>query len=163
MSCLTRKQKKIIEELRKTLISQEGEIKGVGLSAIQIGISKRIFLAYSKNSRKFLVFINPQIIRYSKYLTTGIPESKNKFEGCLSVPGIWSIIKRSKDIKIKYLTEKGTIVTRKFKGITATVIQHEYDHLEGTLFIDRALQQNSPIYELDRDKEDKEYLKEIKI
>jgi len=153
----------LVEELKKTLTSMEGQAKGVGLSAIQIGIPKKVFLAYSKSSKKFLTFINPEIVWFSKTLTAGIPESKNKYEGCLSIPGLWSIIKRSKIIKIKYQSENGSWQIRKFSGLTATVIQHEYDHLNGVLFIDRSLQQKSPIYELAKDEEEKEYLKEIKL
>lgn len=152
----------LIEKLKNTLTQKEG-IKGVGLSAVQIGIPKRVFLAYSKNSKKFLTFINPEIVWYSKTLTNGIPDSKNRFEGCLSVPGLWAIIKRAIIIKIKYQTENGVQQVRKFKGQIATIIQHEYDHLEGILFIDRALQQESKIYQLKKDREGKEYLKEIKI
>ncbi len=154
---------KLITELKNTLISTKGKVKGVGLSAIQVGVPKKIFLAYSKSSKNFLVFTNPTITWYSKILTTGVPETKNKYEGCLSVPGLWAIIKRSKSIKIKYQTPNGNRQVRKFSGLTATVIQHEYDHLNGILFIDRAIQQKSPIYELAKDENDKEYLKEIKI
>lgn len=153
----------LIKELKSTLSSTEGKVKGVGLSAVQIGIPKRIFLAYSKPSKKFLTFINPEITWFSKTLTSGVPESKNKYEGCLSVPGLWAIIKRSKTIKIKYQTENKVWQVRKFSGQISTVIQHEYDHLEGILFIDQALQQKSPIYELAKDENGKEYLKEIKI
>ena len=155
--------KKLIEELKNTLINNQGKVRGVGLSAIQIGVPKKIFLAYSKSSKKFLVFTNPTITWYSKVLTTGVPETKNKFEGCLSVPRLWAIIKRSKSIKIKYQTQSAGWQVRKFSGLTATVIQHEYDHLNGILFIDRAIQQKNPIYELAKDENDKEYLKEIKI
>lgn len=154
---------RLIKELESTLLNTEGKVKGVGLSAIQIGVAQNIFLAYSKSSKKFLVFINPTIAWYSKILTTGVPETKNKYEGCLSVPGLWAIIKRSKSIKIKYQTQNGSWQVRKFTKMTATVIQHEYDHLNGILFIDRAIQQKSPIFELAKDENDKEYLKEIKI
>jgi len=156
-----KESRELTDLLEKTLTNTEGKVAGVGLSAVQIGILKNIFLAYSKASKKFLVFINPQIIWNSKTKTSGIPESKNKFEGCLSVPGLWSIIARSKIIKIKYQTQSGVFQVRKFSGLTATIIQHEYDHLNGILFIDRALQQKSPIYELALDKGNKEYLKEL--
>lgn len=159
--CLNKETKELIKELGNTLIGSEGKAKGVGLSAVQIGIPKRIFLAYSKASRKFLVFINPEIVWFSKILTDGVPESKNRYEGCLSVPGFWAVIKRSKTVKVRYQAESGSWQVRKFSGLTATVIQHEFDHLEGILFIDRALQQKSPIYELAKDKEEKEYLREI--
>lgn len=149
-------------ELKKTLIEKEG-VKGVGLSAVQIGVPKKVFLAYSKPSRMFLTFINPEILWYSEEKTQGVPESKNKYEGCLSVPNYWSIIKRSSSIKIRYQTLSGKKQTRFFLGFTATIIQHEYDHLEGILFIDRALQQKSKIYQLEKDTEGKEVLKEVTI
>lgn len=152
----------LVAKLKETLIEKEG-IKGVGLSAVQIGVPKKVFSAYSKPSRMFLTFINPEIIWYSKELTDGIPESKNKYEGCLSVPNYWSIIKRSLSIKIRYQTLSGKKQVRQFSGFTATVIQHEYDHLEGILFIDRALEQKSKIYQLEKDENNKEYLKEVKL
>ena len=152
----------LVKQLKESLIQNEG-VKGVGLSAIQIGIAKSAFLAYSSKSKKFITFINPEIVWYSKRLTRGIPESQNKYEGCLSVPGIWAIIRRSSVIKIKYQTEKGTYQVRKFTGFTATVIQHEYDHTRGILFTQRALEQKSPLYELKKDENDKEILKELKV
>ncbi len=158
---INKESQALIETLQKTLIDTEGKAKGVGLSAVQIGVLKDIFLAYSQASKKFLVFVNPQIIWYSKSQNKGVPETKNKFEGCLSIPGLWALISRSKAIKIKYQTPNGTWQVRKFSGLTATVIQHEYDHLKGLLFIDRALQQASPIYELALDENKKEFLKKI--
>ena len=151
----------LAQKLQQTILDKEGRLVGVGLSAIQIGIPKRIFLAFSKSSRKFLVFVNPQIIWYSKALTSGIPETKNKYEGCLSLPNKWAIIRRAKKIKITYQTLSGQTLTRQFSGQIATIIQHEYDHLEGILFIDRAKEQGEKIYELAKDEKGKEYLKEI--
>lgn len=153
----------LVAELKKTLADKEGQVKGVGLSAVQIGVLQRVFIARSASSKKFLVFLNPEIIWYSKRKTLGVPGSKNKYEGCLSVPNLWAIIKRSSSIKIRYLTENGQAQVRKFKGLSATVIQHEYDHLNGILFIDRALEQEQKIYELVKDKEEKEFLREVKL
>jgi len=153
----------LIKELKETLVLTEGGIKGIGLAAIQIGIPKKIFLAYSKKSKKFLTFINPEITWNSSVKIEGIPESSNKYEGCLSVPNRWAILKRSKAVKIKYQTELGHLQTRKFLGMMAVAIQHEYDHLDGILFIDRALEQKAKIYELVKKEEGKEELREIKI
>lgn len=153
----------LVKELKKTLVNEEGKTIGVGISAVQIGIPKRVFIAYSKASRNLLIFINPEIIWYGKRLTKGIPDSSNKLEGCLSVPGLWSLIKRAKTIKIKYQTISGTPQVRKFSDQVATIIQHEYDHLNGILFIDRVLEQKSKIYELKKDEEGKEELVEVKV
>lgn len=150
----------LVEELKQTVLRKEG-IKGIGLSAIQIGFPKRIFIAYSNASKKFLIFINPEIIWYSKYVTEGVPDSPNKYEGCLSVPNVWAIIRRSKAIKIRYQTPSGQTQVRKFKGLAATIIQHEYDHLNGILFVQRALEQRSKIYQLQKNKEGKEFLEEV--
>lgn len=163
VSQIDKKALELVKQLKETLTITEGGIKGVGLAAVQIGIPKRIFIAYSKKSKKFLTFINPEIIWHSKVLIEGVPESNNKYEGCLSVSNRWAILKRFKAVKIKYQTESGQIQTRKFSGIMAVVIQHEYDHLNGILFVDRALEQKAKIYELVKDEEEKERLKEIKL
>lgn len=160
---LNKKTLELVAELKKTLTDKEGQIKGVGLSAVQIGVLQRVFIARSASSKKFLVFLNPEITWYSKRKTVGVPGSKNKYEGCLSVPKLWAIVKRSSIIKIRYQTESGQLQIRKFSGLNATIIQHEFDHLNGILFVDRALEQNQKIYELVQDKEGKESLKEIRL
>jgi len=148
----------LVETLKKTLTDEKGKIKGVGLAAVQIGMPKRVFIAYSEKSKKFLTFINPEIIWYSKRL---LSKKKQKYEGCLSLPNQWSLLKRPKEVKVKYQTETGQTQVRKFSGMTATIIQHEYDHLEGVLFIDRVLEQKAKLYELRKDEKGKEYLQEI--
>lgn len=155
-----KKTLELVKELKQTLLDAEGKMIGVGLASVQIGVPKQVFLAYSPNSKKLLTFINPKIIWFSKR-TTDL--KKSKFEGCLSVPGRWAIIKRAKEVKVKYLTEGGKEQVRKFSGMMAIEIQHEYDHLKGILFIDRALEQKAKIYEMVKDEEDKEYLREVKI
>lgn len=154
--------KELVKKLEEAIGRKEGAVVGVGLAAIQIGIPKRVFIAYSKSSKKFLSFINPEIVWYSKRKNTGIPDSKNKFEGCLSVPGKWGLVSRPKKIKIIYQTPEGQKMTRSFSGQTATIIQHEYDHLDGILFIDRILEQRGKLFELVSDEEGKEFLEEIK-
>ncbi len=155
-----KKTSELVKELKQALLNTEGKMIGVGLAAIQIGIPKQVFLAYSPESKKLLTFINPEIIWSSKRITD---PKKSKFEGCLSVPGRWALIKRAKAIKIRYQTEGGKEQVRKFSGMMAVEIQHEYDHLKGILFIDRALEQKAKIYEMVKDEEDKEYLEEVKI
>lgn len=157
---VNKKTLELIKKLKQTLLDAEGKMIGVGLAAVQIGVPKQVFLAYSFNSRKLLTFINPKITWFSKRTTD---PKKSKFEGCLSVPGRWALIKRSKEVKIKYQTEGGKEQVRKFSGMIAIEIQHEYDHLQGILFIDRALEQKAKIYEMVKDEGDKEYLKEVKI
>lgn len=152
----------LIFEMKQTLAHTEG-VKGVGLAAVQVGVPKSIFLAYSEASKKVLTFINPQIIWYSKIETEGDKKSKNKFEGCLSIPMVWAIVKRPKAVKISYQSESGSWQIRKFGGMTAKIIQHEFDHTQGILFTDRALKQGNKLYTIKEDQDGKEYFEEIKL
>ena len=140
----------------------EKEPIGVGLSAVQVGKPTRLFMALSPSEKKYRFFINPKIVKEATKLTTGVPESKNKFEGCLSVPEVYGIVKRPQWVKMTYQTLKGDTKTEKFAGFLATVIQHEYDHLEGILFTDRILEQKGKIYKLGEGPNKKE-LVEIKL
>ena len=152
----------IITEMKATLTKTEG-VKGVGLAAIQVGIPKRVFLAYSDKSKQLLTFINAEIIWSSKTLTQGLPQKGNHYEGCLSVPNVWAIVKRPKTIKIRYQTESGHLMIRKYEGMTAAIIQHEYDHTQGILFTEKALQQGNKLYTIKIDGEGKSYFEEIKL
>lgn len=141
----------------------KGKPLGVGLSACQVGEPLRIFTAYSPKSHRHLVFINPKITWSSKTKTSGVPERDNPLEGCLSVPSVWGRVKRSKKIKVAYTTLNGQPVTRKFNGFLATVIQHEYDHLNGILFVERVLEQKGKLYKIEKDEKGKGRLLEIEI
>jgi peptide deformylase len=103
--------------------------KGVGLAGPQIGIMKRIFVVQVQGDTG-RVFINPSI------LETSLKTYKYE-EGCLSIPGIYANVVRSESIKIQAWNEKGRPFTIEASGLLARVIQHEYDHLEGILFLDR--------------------------
>jgi len=103
--------------------------KGVGLAGPQIGLAERIFVV-SVSGDVPRVFINPSIIETS--------EKTVKYEeGCLSVPGMWADVIRPETVKVQAWNEKGRPFTIETGGILARVILHEYDHLEGILFIDR--------------------------
>ena len=99
---------------------------GVGLSAPQVKINKRFFLA--KVDDVWKIFINPTIIEYSSERDTDI-------EGCLSFPGHYGNVERSKWVKLKYLSGTKMVISI-FEGFAARIIQHEYDHLDGVLCID---------------------------
>jgi len=102
--------------------------KGVGLAGPQIGFMKRIFVTHVQGDTE-RVFINPSILETS--------HNTYKFEeGCLSIPGIYAQVVRSEKIKIQAWNEKGKPFTLETSGILARVILHEYDHLEGVLFLD---------------------------
>lgn len=119
--------------------------KGIGLAAPQIGLPIRIFIIDATpfqddeelevEERNFLstfkqVFINAKIIE-----ETGDEWVFN--EGCLSIPDVREDIFRNETIKIEYFDEKFEKHTKKFSGIAARIIQHEYDHIEGILFTDK--------------------------
>lgn len=145
--------KKIDQEIRRLaeemiIFLKSGsreKVRGIGLSAPQIGKLRRIIVVWSKPSRKFLPMINPEIIWKSRRTRLGVTESKNPYEGCLSVPGVWGKVRRYSVVKVHYLTPKGTPVIRKFKGLTGVIVQHEIDHLEGILFTQRIVEQGGKI------------------
>jgi peptide deformylase len=103
--------------------------KGVGLAGPQVGLSKRLFVMQVEGDIP-RVFINPSIIWTSQ-------EQVKYEEGCLSVPEIWADVLRPREIRVQAWNERGRPFTLEAEGILARVIQHEYDHLEGVLFIDR--------------------------
>lgn len=148
----------LIDNLKDTLKGV-----GVGISAPQIGRNLRICLVYSKNSRRLLTLINPEILWESKRISKGVVGSKNPYEGCLSVPGIWGIVERHKQIKVRYLTPTKHEVVRKFSGFNSVVLQHEIDHLNGILFIDRVREQQGKLYKLEKNEEGKKELIEVKL
>jgi peptide deformylase len=116
--------RKIAQELIKTL--HDGD--GIGLAGPQVGLMERIFVVHVVNDDP-RIFINPSIIETS-------PETVKYEEGCLSIPGQYADVIRPKRIKIQAWNEKGHPFTIEAEGILARAIQHEYDHLEGVLFID---------------------------
>lgn len=114
-----------IDEMFDTMI----EANGVGLAGPQAGISKRIFVVIADDDDR-RVFINPQIISTSAELS-------DYEEGCLSVPGVYETIQRPAKVSVQAYNENGKMFTLDAEGLLARIIQHEYDHLEGMLFIDR--------------------------
>ncbi len=147
---ITPEIKKLVKDMTDFLKAKPGsnQPRGIGLSAPQIGELLRIIVVWSKASHKFLSMINPKIIWRSKRTRLGVPESNNPYEGCLSVPNVWGKVRRYSVIKVFYQTPKGQLMIRKFKGLTGVIIQHEIDHLDGVLFIDRIAQQGGKIIQL---------------
>ena len=127
-------------ELIDNMFETMHNANGLGLAAPQVGLSIRLFLVdgmpYAKEDndddlKDFKkVFINAHIIEQKG-------EQWMYNEGCLSIPGIREDIYREPSIKIHYLDENFNEFTHDFIGIRARIIQHEYDHIEGTLFTDR--------------------------
>jgi len=133
--------KKVISNMRTALASQDD---GIALSAVQIGTPLRIFLISNKifeilgedpkeaKNKKDLVFINPKIKKLSK-------QKQLLEEGCLSVRYLYGKVSRSAKALIEALDENGEKFSRGTSGLLAQIVQHENDHLDGILFIDKAI------------------------
>lgn len=132
------KVRKIISEMKTVLDTQKD---GIAIAAPQIGeplrifvISKSLLKQADKNFRddgSDMVFINPEIIKISK-------EKKEMEEGCLSVRWLYGKVKRSVRVTLKALDSEGKPIERGASGLLAQIFQHEVDHLNGILFIDKA-------------------------
>lgn len=120
---------KIAAEMLQTL--HDGD--GIGLAGPQVGLNERIFAVHVEGDVP-RIFINPSIIETSQ-------ETVKYEEGCLSVPGVYTNVIRPKAVKVQAWNEKGRPFTLEATGLLARVILHEYDHLEGMLFIDRISEQ----------------------
>lgn len=118
--------RKTFDEMFQTMISADG----VGLAAPQIGIAKRFFVLIADDDVR-RVFINPVITKTSSNLC-------EYDEGCLSIPGVNETILRPEKISVRALNEFGKpFVIEDAEGLLARIIQHENDHLDGILYIDR--------------------------
>lgn len=152
--------------------------EGVGLAAPQIGKSLQIFIAKPFPKKDIMVFINPQIKEispladFSKVSQSKKTEKAKKragikkgqqLEGCLSLKNIWGIVKRSPEVTVLYTDEKGNRRTDIFKGFLATIIQHEYDHLQGVLFPKRVLEQKGKLYKSEKDEKGDDVFDELKF
>lgn len=156
-----KKLKALVKDLKDTLKAST-DPKGVGLSAPQLGVLKQALVI--KGEKKIKAFINPKIVSSSKKtLADLLPSDKRYFEGCLSVPEIWGFVNRPAKVKIVYQTEKGKEKKEEFEMQKAVFIQHEIDHLNGILFIDRILTQGGKLYRLEKDKKGKNIFIELKI
>lgn len=168
----------LIEEMKKALMSAK-DPEGVGLAAPQVGRSLCIFITKPSPKSDIQVFINPSIAqkhaeqnaetrgsniqRSSASGSAKFRDSHTKLEGCLSLPNIWGEVIREPQTTISYLDEKGNTHTRKFKGLFATIIQHEIDHLNGILFPKRVLEQKGILYKSRKDEKNEDVFEEIEI
>lgn len=151
VSSIDKKIHTLIHDMQETLEAQS-DPEGVGLAAPQVAVGIRLFIIKPNPSKPCRTFINPEIIaREGDTLAAPSGQKKSKkgvqLEGCLSVPKIWSPVARSKRVLLKYEDEQGKQHETWFGGFTATVIQHEVDHINGILFSQRAMQQNQVIYQ----------------
>ncbi|MBL8048652.1 MAG: peptide deformylase [Chthonomonas sp.] len=122
--------KKVIE-FTETMVSAMKLANGIGLAAPQMGKALRI-IAIAPGDMKPLVIINPEIMESSE-------ETDIAQEGCLSIPGLYGDVVRSTRVVVEGYDKKGKPVGYEVDGLAARVIQHEVDHLNGVLFIDKAI------------------------
>lgn len=178
----------VIDKLLLTLISEMKETlsatidpEGVGLAAPQVGKSLQLFLVKQTPRSPVSVFINPVILTHNaaepeekrreenpresvlKSAEINDNDKEKKLEGCLSLPNIWGEVKRTPTVTMSYIDEAGKTRKKTFKGFFATILQHEYDHLQGILFPKRVLEQQGTLYKSHKNKKGEEEFDEIEI
>ena len=133
---------KFVDRLKAQLLTEK-DPEGVGLAAPQVNKSWQVFVSRASKdglSKDISAFINPEIVAHAAKKT--LLEDSAHFEGCLSVRDIYGPVPRWDWLELKYQTidQDGQIIEHqeKFEDFPARVIQHEYDHLQGTTFIQRA-------------------------
>jgi len=117
--------RKLVRDMAETMYAAPG----VGLAATQVDVHEQIIVLDVSEARNQLkVFINPEIIACSG--------EKECEEGCLSVPGIYEMVRRAERATVRALNEKGELFTLEAEGLLAVCVQHEIDHLHGKVFVE---------------------------
>ncbi|GIK33731.1 MAG: peptide deformylase [Gammaproteobacteria bacterium] len=122
---------------------------GIGLAAPQVGESLRVALIEFRGgptrygelaAMPLTVFVNPEIEVLG-------PETAGNWEGCLSVPGLRGWVERPQHLRLRYTSDQGEARQLELRGFPATVVQHEFDHLDGRLYIDRMTDMRRLVFE----------------
>jgi peptide deformylase len=124
---ITPQIKQLLDDMAETMYDAEG----VGLAAPQVGIGKRLLVIDALDEHGLLKLINPVIVSRSGRETA--------VEGCLSFPGVAGEVERSEDVTVRALDTDGKTVEFCATGLLARAFQHEIDHLDGILFVDRVI------------------------
>lgn len=140
---------KLVKELIKTTVKH----KGVGIAAPQVSRSLRLIVIASHPTPRYphapqmspTAMINP-------YLITHGSETEKSWEGCLSIPGIRGLVPRYKNIAVEYTDRNGKACHQELTDFVARIFQHEYDHLQGIVFLDRVESTHEMITELEYQK-----------
>ena len=127
-----------VQSLIDDMLATVTEVNGVGIAAPQVYEPVRIFIIASRPNARYpnapemepLAIINPEVLWFSEEVEKG-------WEGCLSIPGIRGLVPRSSGIRARFLTRSGLVREEEFGDFVARVFQHELDHLNGTVFLDR--------------------------
>ena len=126
--------KKLITDMTETML----DANGVGLAAPQVHVSKQIIIfrvpkeesKVSEESIEITALINPKLTNISD-------ETDNNWEGCLSIPGMTGLVKRFSKVRYEGFDMNGNIIKKEAEGLHARIVQHEYDHLMGIMYISR--------------------------
>lgn len=129
-----------IQALIDDLIITVEQANGVGIAAPQVAASHRLFIVASRPNPRYptapemspTAMINPKILAHSAEVVSG-------WEGCLSIPGIRGMIPRYQAIEVEYTDRTGKLQQRELTDFVARIFQHELDHLDGVVFLDRLL------------------------
>ena len=129
--------KNIIHNMTETML----DAKGIGLAAPQVHINKQIIIFRNpdedqENEIKITALINPKLRKIDD-------ATDNQWEGCLSIPGMLGMVKRFSKIQYEGFDMQGKMISKKVEGLHARVVQHEYDHLMGILYINRLAHKNA--------------------
>lgn len=127
-----------IQQLIDNLISTVQHAHGVGIAAPQVARGDRLFIVASRPNLRYpqapkmepTAMINPRIVASST-------ETVKDWEGCLSIPGIRGLVPRSRSIEIEYTSRDGQLHKQELTDFVARIFQHEHDHLDGIMFLDR--------------------------
>ncbi|MEG3436574.1 peptide deformylase [Pannus brasiliensis CCIBt3594] len=135
-----------LQSLIDSLIETARASNGVGIAAPQVSESLRLFIVASRPNPRYpnaptmepTAMINPRILSTSGEIVKG-------WEGCLSVPGLRGFVPRHRSIEVEYLDRSGNVIRARFDDFIARIFQHESDHLDGILFLDR-LESDADLY-----------------
>lgn len=127
-----------VQQLIDDLLLTCRESNGVGLAAPQVAQPSRLLIVASRPNPRYpnaptmkpMALINPRILSHSA-------ETEKGWEGCLSVPGIRGLVPRYREVEVEYQDRTGAVQRVVWSGFVARILQHEYDHLEGKVFLDR--------------------------
>jgi peptide deformylase len=131
----------VIQKLIDDMLATMPAANGVGLAAPQVNQSLRITVIAA--DKKPLIVVNGNIIEATEEMEYGE-------EGCLSIPGVYGVVPRHARIRVTYLDRYGKKITLRTQGLLARVFQHEIDHLDGILFVDRTSKFTTPLTDAQR-------------
>ena len=139
-----------IQQLIVTMLDTVKAVGGMGIAAPQLGVSKRILIISSKPNERYpnapfmdvTIMINPHVISRSK-------QTNKDWEGCLSIPNRRALVSRHNSIVVEYYSSDNMLHQANLDGFISRIFQHEYDHLEGKLFVDRVESSTDIILESD--------------